>query len=293
MLIDSHQHVGYIHHGTQAVVDEMDRLGIAQAWILTWYLPPGEDVPDYHVGSDPRYMRPDGTHAAMPLAGVLEACRKHPDRLIPGYCPCPQESDAAALFEAAYHMHGVRICGEWSYRTPLDDPRSLNLLRKAGQLSCPVVLHMDAPWRPDGQGGQTYDPNWYAGHIDSLGRALAACPQTVIIGHAPGFWRYISGDEHLASSPRPQGPVLPHGKVIQLLDKHPNLYADLSAGSGLVALRRDPSHAQAFLTQYADRLLFGRDQYGHDLFHFLQSLDLPDDVREKIYFRNARKLIHA
>jgi predicted TIM-barrel fold metal-dependent hydrolase len=291
MLIDSHQHVGYINHDASAVIDEMDRLGIDQAWILTWYLPSDEDSPDYHSGSDPRYMRPDGTHAAMPLSGVIEACRRYPDRFIPGYCPDPRLPQAPALLEAACRMHGIRICGEWSYRTPLDDPRSLNLLRKAGELGCPVVLHMDAPWRPDGRGSRVYDPQWYAGSIDALERALQACPQTTIIGHAPGFWRYLSGDEPHTSALRPQGSVTPGGKVIELLNTCPNLYADLSAGSGLTALSRDVSHARSFILKHADRLLYGRDQYGHDLYAFLQTLDLPAAVLDKLLSGNAQRLL--
>ena len=64
------------------------------------------------------------------------------------------------------------------------------------------------------------------------------------------------------------GPVLPGGKVSRLLDAYPNLYADLSAGSGLRALRRDVGHAREFVHRYADRLLFARDYYGSELHEF-------------------------
>jgi predicted TIM-barrel fold metal-dependent hydrolase len=76
-----------------------------------------------------------------------------------------------------------------------------------------------------------------------------------------------------------------------LLEQYPNLYADLSAGSGLRALSRDPAHARDFLTRFADRLLFARDYYGDELHTFLESLDLPKDVQEQIYFQNAQKLV--
>jgi predicted TIM-barrel fold metal-dependent hydrolase len=76
-----------------------------------------------------------------------------------------------------------------------------------------------------------------------------------------------------------------------LFDKFPNLWADLSAGSGHTALSRDPAHAVKFLTRYADRLLFGRDYYGTELHTFLQSQSLPADVVEKIYHRNAERLV--
>jgi predicted TIM-barrel fold metal-dependent hydrolase len=76
-----------------------------------------------------------------------------------------------------------------------------------------------------------------------------------------------------------------------LLDAYPNLFADLSAGSALTALRRDPAHACRFLTRYADRLLFGRDFYGDGLITFLSSLDLPLDVRSRILHENAERLV--
>ena len=83
------------------------------------------------------------------------------------------------------------------------------------------------------------------------------------------------------------------GKLYGLFEKHTNLYADLSAGSGLTALKRDPEHAPGFVRKFADRLLFGRDYYGGDLLKFLRSLDLEDDVIEKLYWRNAESLVAA
>ena len=44
MLIDSHNHVYYQGVGPDGLVAEMDALGIDVSWLLTWYLPPAEDV---------------------------------------------------------------------------------------------------------------------------------------------------------------------------------------------------------------------------------------------------------
>ncbi len=41
--------------------------------------------------------------------------------------------------------------------------------------------------------------------------------------------------------------------------KYPNLYGDISAGSGCNALTRDPEYAVKFMTEFQDRLLFGLD----------------------------------
>jgi len=41
--------------------------------------------------------------------------------------------------------------------------------------------------------------------------------------------------------------------------KYPNLYGDMSAGSGANAFMRDPEHAYKFIEEFQDRLLFGTD----------------------------------
>jgi predicted TIM-barrel fold metal-dependent hydrolase len=189
-------------------------------------------------------------------------------------------------------MHGVRVCAEWKFQVMFEDPRCLNLYRKAGELGMPVVLHLDVAYLPDAEGGAPhYCPNWYGGNVDNLERALIACPKTNFIGHAPGFWRYISGDAETRTEAYPKGPVTPGGRLYELFDRYPNLYADLSAGSGLGALSRDPEHAVKFMTRYADRLLWGRDYYGDALPKFLESIDLPKDVRKKVECTNAQGLI--
>ena len=185
MIIDSHQHAYYHGFNPAGVIAEMDQFGIDVTWLLTWYHPPAEHAPGSSRAFNPCNIRPDGTHAGATLGELLDARDCHPDRFIAGYCPCPSEGDAPALFEAAYHMHGVRVCGEWSYRMLLDDPRALELFHKAGELKCPVVLHLDVPYLPDENGKQVYQTYWYGGGAAPLERTLQACPDTVFIGHAP------------------------------------------------------------------------------------------------------------
>ncbi len=286
MLIDCHQHVFWDNHDDRWLINEMNKLGIDIAWLITWYLPVNEDDPSYHRRQSPVNLRHDGTHAAMPLSDILTAVHRYPDRFIPGYCPCPTQPGAADLFEAAYHMHGVRICAEWSYRTLMDDPRAIELFRRAGKLNCPVLFHMDVPYLAG-----EYNWRWYGGTVANAERAMQMCPETIFIGHAPGFWRELSGDADDDPAIYPDGPITPGGRLHRLFAKYPQLHADLSAGSALGALRRDPVHAQEFLTRYADRLLYGRDAYGNDHREFFDTLDLPADVQEKSYSRNAVRLV--
>lgn len=289
-VIDTHQHVFWHGRDDAGLVADMDAQGIGLAWLLSWEIAPEEDNPAYHGILNPEHARADGTHAGIPLSDLVKCRDRYPDRFVVGYCPHPLKSCAAAQLEAAVAIHGVRVCGEWKFRIPFDDPRNILLMRKAGELKLPVVLHLDIPWVPRAEGGPVYDPGWYGGGVDNLERALRACPDTVFIGHAPGFWREISADADQAPGPYPEGPVRSPGRLDSLLDAYPNLYADLSAASCLKALARDPEHAEAFLIRHADRLLFARDYYGGELRAFLNTLRLPDAVARKIFHDNAAAL---
>ena len=291
MIIDSHQHVFWHDRDDAGLIADMDDHRIDTAWLLSWEISPAEDSPHYHSVLNPLHLRDDGTHAGIPLSDLLLARSRYPNRFVIGYCPNPARGSAPEAFESAYHIHGVRVCGEWKFRMLFDDPRSIELFHTAGRLKCPVVLHLDRPYLPDSTGKLVYQPNWYGGTVANLERALQACPDTNFIGHAPGFWREISGDADRATEPYPKGPVVPGGRLHPLFEKYRNLYADLSAGSGRFALSRDPAHARDFLTRFADRLLFGRDIYGKELHEFLQTLDLPEQTRRKIYSENAAKLV--
>jgi predicted TIM-barrel fold metal-dependent hydrolase len=292
MIIDAHQHVFWHGRDDAGLVADLDAHGVDVAWLLSWEVPPDEDEPAYRGAMNPVHVRPDGTHPGIPLSDLIIARDRYPGRFVLGYCPSPSLPDAPRLFEAAVRMHGVRVCGEWKFRMLLDDPRCLELFRAAGSLGCPVVFHLDVPYLTDPRSRKpVYQRAWYGGTVENLQRVLEACPGTTFIGHAPGFWREISGDAADDPSPYPTGRVAPGGKLHGLLDRYPNLWADLSAGSALGALRRDPEHAREFIQRFSDRLLFGRDDYGSALIEFLRSLDLPDAVQRSIFADNALRLV--
>lgn len=290
-IIDTHQHVFWHHRNDADLVADMDAHGIESAWLLTWEIMPSEDSPGYHRVLNPLNRRDDGTHEGIPLRDLLLTRDRYPDRFKVGYCPHPCVGNASDLLRAAVHMHDIRVCGEWKFRVLFDDPRCLELFRTAGELGLPIVLHLDIPYLLNEEGKSVYVPNWYGGTVENLERALQSCPDTIFIGHAPGFWREISGDSQTKPGGYPTGPVVPGGRLYRLFEEYPNLYADLSAGSGKRALSRDPEHAVKFLTRFADRLLFARDYYGQELHNFLQSLDLAPEAIEKIYWQNAQKLL--
>lgn len=291
-IIDTHQHVFWHGRDDTGLVADLDEHGIDKAVLLNWDVTALERTGAYEGVFNPAHAVPGKRHPGLIFADALRAARRHPDRFLLGFCPHPLDPNAVARLSAAVEMHGVRVCGEWKASVQLDDPRCLNLFGFCGEKRLPVVFHIDVPYRPDPQTGTpTFCEEWYGGNAGNLARALAACADTTFIGHGPGFWREISGDADTAPEGYPPGPVVPGGRLIRLLEEHSNLWADLSAGSGLNALRRDPAHGKDFLRRYHERLLFARDDYGGELHAFLQSLDLPPDVTEKIYHANAERLL--
>jgi predicted TIM-barrel fold metal-dependent hydrolase len=289
-IIDTHQHVFWHGRDDKGLVADMDEHGIEYAWLLSWEIPPFEDNVSYHAVLNPLNFRVDGTHAGIPLGDLLRTRDRFPERFVVGYCPHPTVGKAPSLLSAAVKIHGVKVCGEWKFRVPFDDPRCLELFHAAGEMGLPVVLHLDVPYLLK-DGKRTYQPSWYGGTVDNLERALQACPQTTFVGHAPGFWREISADADTDPATYPRGPVVGRGRLYDLFDNYPNLVADLSAGSARYALERDPPHAVQFINRYSDRLLFGRDYYGQDLHRFLSGLQLNEEVVERVYHRNAEKLV--
>lgn len=283
MLIDAHQHTDWIGHDCHAVVKDMDERGIDRAWLLTWEVPDGEFSPSYY-GS----FAPGDT--GLPLRNILHACERYPDRFVAGYAPDPRRPDAIERLEAAVKMHNVRVYGELKLRICLDDPDVVRVFRRCGELGLPIVLHIDIPAaeRPK-LPARDY---WYCVDIDRLEKVLLACPQTNFIGHAPGFWRHVSGDGYTAEGSYPKGEVTAGGRVPELLAKYANLYADISAGSGYTALTRPPEgRGRAFAVEHQDKLLYGRDEFTSRHHDLLKSWELPAAAYEKIAFRNALKLV--
>jgi predicted TIM-barrel fold metal-dependent hydrolase len=89
----------------------------------------------------------------------------------------------------------------------------------------------------------------------------------------------------------PGGPATAEGRLHTLMRRYENLYADVSAKSGLVALTRDPVRSRQFFVEFQDRVVFGRDQYGGDHLAFIEGLDLPTEVLRKILWSTSRALL--
>ncbi len=282
MVIDAHSHVYWYGYDPDKLVENMDEHGIHVTWLLSWELAEGM----YDHGYDKTFMPP---YVGMPLESIWDAVDQYPDRFVPGFAPNPKEPHAVERLRGA-HRNGARVAGEFKFRCLFDDPDAIAVYRVAGELGMPVVLHLDVPWLP-ASAGENPVTWWYGGSVANLENALRLCPDTIFLGHAPGFWREVSGDADDDPAAYPTGPVTPGGRLTRLFEQYPNLWGDLSAGSGLTAISRDPEWGGRFLRDFHDRLLFARDYFDGRLAEHLATVDLPPHMREAMMSGNALRLV--
>jgi predicted TIM-barrel fold metal-dependent hydrolase len=90
-------------------------------------------------------------------------------------------------------------------------------------------------------------------------KMLEKYPRVAFIGHAQTWWANIDRNQRDQTVLYPKGPVTPGGLTDRYLSDYPNMYGDLSAGSGLNALTRDEDFVRDFVSRHRDKLVFGSD----------------------------------
>lgn len=285
--IDAHNHPDSQKKNFSAILEDMDEKGIQKTCLLSWESPWQENS----LSNMKVCPSPLNTQTAIPFERCLAAYEKAPERFILGYAPDPRIPSAVYKMESAIDTYGVKICGEFKFRVMLDNPDAVDLFRYCGSRNVPVVLHLDNPGAHPLPQGAIWSHSWYGGDIFTLERALQLCPNTNFLGHAPGFWACISGDDQWKTVGYPLGPVLSGGHIERLLENYPNLHCDCSAGSGCRALKRDPDYTRYLMTKYPTRFLYARDDFGNQLAPYIDSLGLPEDVLELFYHGNLERLI--
>ena len=206
------------------------------------------------------------------------------------------ERDFTALLNH-YKRLGFKGVGEITANLSFDDPRVDNLFTHAEACGLPVLFHVAT------QDGGTY------GLIDDLGlprfeKEVKKHPDLVFLCHSQAFWSHISADVNdQIWGTYPKGPVVPNGRILELMRQYPNIHGDLSAGSGCNAVSRDPESGYAFLTEFQDRLLFGTDvnQVSHrdSVLVMLKSFleeglskgKISQEVFDKVTHLNARRVL--
>jgi len=197
----------------------------------------------------------------------------------------------------------------------IDDPRLDPIWETAAGLNWPVVIHVADPvafFDPLDENNERWEelhahPDWqfpslrfpaFTTILNGLALLVAHHPKTTFIGAHMGCYA-----ENLVW-------------VGDLLDRCPNFYVDIAARIGEIG--RQPYSARKFFLKYADRILFGSDfgpypEAYRVMYRFLETDDeyfnyspapipmqgrwyvhglyLPDEVLEKVYFRNAERVI--
>ena len=291
-IIDAHNHPDWAGHDLDRFLANMDQHDISQTWLLNWETQEHEYLPYYNEVTVGKLFGKQSGNGPVPFERCVSYLERAPERFILGYAPDPRLPHACAKLKAANSIYGAKICGEVKCRMMYDSPDALRMFRLAGELRMPVILHMQYDRQPtcDKPWGE-----WYGGTIDTLECVLQACPETVFLGHAPGFWIHMSNDEYCLNEDYPpeNAKVVENGRIPQLLRKYPNLYCDISAGSGRMALSRDLEHAKKFLLEFQDRVLYARDYFDNAHQELINSLDLPLPVMENIYHGNAERLLNT
>ena len=279
-VIDIHTHCSRIYFPRdggvrtllpEQMVNRMDRLGIDRAVLLALECP--DSYSEYYL-----------SHT------VLEDATRFPERLIPFVHLDPRSRNAGTSaaqmrdrFEQMQRL-GARGCGEHKVGLPIDHPWSQEMYAICGELGWPILFHSDFTLNAD-ENGQP-----------GLERVVREHPNTRFIGHGPLWWAEISGDfDRRSGTAYPKGSVAPGGSVDRLLATYPNLYGDLSAGSGYGAMTRDPGFTEGFVERHWRRLLLGTDYLrpGQDLpiVPWVRTAAMDEAHRRAIMGGNAARLL--
>ncbi len=308
-IIDMHSHD---YASTPEEIDEwvktMDKLNIAKTMVLC-------------------------TPGTKGFDSAVEKYKKYPARFVPwccfdytGYGKPGWQQHAIAELERCYKK-GAKGVGELGdkgegelYSAPvkgyglhIDDPQMKPLLEKCAELKMPVSIHVaEDEWMyetPDSTNdGLMNAATWHVdmnkpgklGHdalVKTLENAVHDNPNTIFIAC------------HLANT------CANLQMLGDLLDKYPNLYADIAARYGEIS--PVPRYTSAFIIKYQNRLVYGTDMgfsekmymatfrilesadehfYDVGMFNYhwpLYGLDLPKTVLEKLYKTNAEKILNT
>ena len=234
----------------------------------------------------------DSTYFTQSNEEVMRMAAKYPDRFIP-FCNIDPRAmgntGSAPLVPILkyYKDMGCKGVGEVTANIDMDDERVQNLFKCVNEVGgMALTFHLATCER------HTYGLIEDAGLV-KLEKALQKYPNIKFFGHSQVFWSEI------AANPTPQergsypkGRITEEGAIQKLMRKYPNLYGDVSAGSGCNALTRDEDHAVKFLNEFQDRLMFGTDICAPDtptpLVDFLLKLRKEEKISETVFQKVAR-----
>lgn len=273
--IDVHTHIGTTWNGNKELTAD---------GLLHWM-----DEHDIEKSVLLPLVSPESSSFLLLTEPALKAAKDHPDRFIP-FCSIDPRTSVRGGRKgfldviSRYVDMGARGFGEHKVGLNIDDPLMMQIYDVCEEVGIPLLFHMDNQRGKDQPG------------LPRLEHAVATFPKLDFIGHGPGWWASISGGlDQKSLGGYPNGKVMPGGAIDNLMGKYPNIFGDLSAGSGANSISRDKEFGREFMIRRQDRLMFGTDylQPGQAVpqFEVFESLDLPADVAAKIFRGNAERVI--
>ncbi len=271
-MIDTHTHLHYSGRlpdeargiTAEQLVDTMNRRGIDQSVLLPI------ESPEYTSG----YCLTEW---------AIAAAERFPERLIPFMHIDPRKVRALDLVAHFAKQPLVRGFGEFVDHLVFDDPLRCAIYAKCGELGLPVVFFSAGPC------------SWDEVGLPRIEKCLQQYPDTIFIGHGARWWNAISADDDGRCNYHNARPVIPGGAADRLLQQYDNMYADLSARSGYVAMTRDPEFTQGFIERNWGKLLFATDYLmpGQDLGHveWMRETPMNAEHRRAIAAGNARRIL--
>lgn len=278
-IIDIHQHIHYHERTDEQMLAHQRAMGVT----TTFLLPSGRPVnsASTHMGVSNGLQAEAGGNAECYLFA-----KQHKKEFKFGACAVPDSPDG--LFEIEKFLKlGAVIIGELKFGVECDSPDMQKIYQLAQSYNVPVLMH--------------WQYKMYNYGFERFYKMLEKYTKVNFIGHAQTWWANIDKNHSDQSILYPKGPVTPGGITDRYLSDYPNMYGDLSAGSGLNALTRDEEHAKQFLERHQDKLVYGsdcEDPCGLASSGCAGALDIaevrklvPDKkIERKLLYENAKKL---
>ena len=277
-IIDIHQHTDYMGRTNDQLVAHQKKLGAT----ITFLLPAGTPAFGFstHLGT---------TNGLQAQCSGNEACyalaKKYPESFRFGANEVPDLPEAIEEIEK-YLKLGAPIIGESKFGLECDDPAMQAIYQLAGKYRVPVLMH--------------WQYSMFNFDFSRFHTMLEKYPEVNFIGHAQTWWANIDKNHMDQNILYPKTKVTAGGITDELLTRYPNMYGDMSAGSGLNALLRDEAHARAFLERHQDQLLYGSDcldAEGHgptcqgaQTIAAIRKLAPTKAIERKLLYHNAKKL---
>ena len=277
-IIDIHQHTHYHGRSDQQMIAHQRAMGITK----TILLPAGRPL----VRKSTRGGRSNGL--AAKVAGNDSAQRivnQLPGEFYLGANEVTDHKEARKEIEK-YLKQGAIIIGEQKFDVECDSEVSQDLYRLAADYRVPILLHFQY---------RTYNRSF-----DRFWKMLDKHPKTNFVGHAQTWWANIDKNYDPKQGNYPTGKVTAGGLTDRYLQDYPNMFADMSAGSGLNSLLRDEEHTIGFLERNQDKILYGSDCadtlgrgpgcQGARTIATIRRLARNPQIRKKILWENSKKL---